>query len=167
LLSGPRRMCCLLYRSFDLRMHIGELVSSGSTSAAVCSIMLSSFTPVEATARLSFGDTHWIPRLRVAHVLRSHRSLSCGPPTELWAAAALDGRLLLYLTGRVCVALVRTRCALSAASSSAISSDRSSWLRLPPLMRARAALRRKESPTSLAKDGTPVCTYYFPLGQDV
>jgi len=160
-------MCCLLYRSFDLRMHIGELVSSGSTSAAVCSIMLSSFTPVEATARLSFGDTHWIPRLRVAHVLRSHRSLSCGPPTELWAAAALDGRLLLYLTGRVCVALVRTRCALSAASSSAISSDRSSWLRLPPLMRARAALRRKESPTSLAKDGTPVCTYYFPLGQDV
>ena len=56
----------------------------------------------------------------------------------VWDAASLDGRLLLYLTGRVCVDLVRTRCALSAASSSAISSDKSSWLRLPPLMRAGA-----------------------------
>jgi hypothetical protein len=26
---------------------------------------------------------------------------------------------------------------------------------------------QKASPTSLAEIGTPVCTYYFPLGQDV
>ena len=136
-------------------------------------VMLSSFTPVEATARLSFGDTHWILRLRdrVGSARLALASLVRGVVDHrrsfVWDAASLDGRLLLYLTGRVCVDLVRTRCALSAASSSAISSDRSSWLRLPPLMQARAALRRKESPTSLAKDGTPVCTYYFPLGQDV
>ena len=85
-------MCCLLYRSFDLRMHIGELVSSGSTSAAVCSIMLSSFTPVEATARLSFGDTHWIPRLRdrVGSARLALASLVRGVVDHLWTT---DGAL--------------------------------------------------------------------------
>ena len=55
-------------------------------------VMLSSFTPVEATARLSFGDTHWILRLRdrVGSARLALASLVRGVVDHLWTT---DGAL--------------------------------------------------------------------------
>ena len=83
-------------------------------------------------------------------------------------ATPLDDRLLLCLNlcGRLWVATVRPRCALSAASSSAISSDRSSWLRLPPLMRAAPQVLAETTvacTNAYRKRVTAVCRCYFPL----